>query len=108
MDAVLSWMKPIIYFSIFLTVLLQLLPNEKYKKYIRFFAGLLMIVLVLRPVLNLFGTEDLSEKIFSESFYQEQSEEIELDMGDLEDAASAYYESLLEENISENTDEAEK
>lgn len=102
MDVIFDWVKPIIYFSIFLTVLLQFLPNEKYKKYIHFFAGLLMIVLVMRPVLNLFGEEDFSKKVFSESFYQEQSEEIDLNLEDLENAASSYYEELIEENSVED------
>lgn len=103
MDTILNWVKPIIYFSIFITVMLQLLPGEKYTKYIRFFAGLLMIVLVMRPVLNLFGEGDFSEKIFNESFYQEQSAEIDLDIEEMEEQSQAYYEKLIEESLMEES-----
>lgn len=95
MDAILGWIKSIVYFSVFLTVLLQLLPNEKYKKYIRFFAGLLMMLLVLKPVFSLFDT-DVSKDVFSDEFYQEQSEEIELDMKELEEGGYHYYEQMFQ------------
>lgn len=101
METILNWIKPIIYFSIFITVMLHLLPGEKYTKYIRFFAGLLMIVLVMRPVLNLFGNGDFSEQIFSQDFYQEQSEEIALDIESMENNTAAYYESVIEESLKE-------
>lgn len=95
MDAILGWIKSIVYFSLFLTVLLQLLPNEKYKKYIRFFAGLLMMLLVLKPVFSFFDT-DISKDVFSDEFYQEQSEEIELDMKELEEGGYYYYEQMFQ------------
>lgn len=99
METILNWIKPIIYFSIFITVMIHLLPGEKYTKYIRFFAGLLMIVLVLRPVLNLFSNGDFSEQIFSQDFYQEQSEKIALDIGAMEENVTDYYETVIEESI---------
>ena len=104
MDIILNWVKPIIYFSIFITVMLQLLPGEKYTKYIRFFAGLLMIVLVIRPVLNLFEEGDFSEKIFDEAFYQEQTAEVELDLEEMEEHSRIYYEKLIEESLIEESE----
>ncbi len=104
MEIVLNWIRPIIYFSIFITVMLQLLPGEKYTKYIRFFAGLLMIVLVLGPVFRLFGEGDFSKKIFDEEFYKEQSKEITFDIEAMEENTTSYYKSVIEESLEGVTD----
>lgn len=101
MDVLLDWLKPIIYFSIFTTVLLQLLPGTKYKKYIQFFVGLLMIVLVMGPLLTLIGEEDISKKVFAKDFYQETTVDLEKEIKEWETQTSAYYEMVIEKGISE-------
>lgn len=70
-----EWIRPIIYFSIFSTILLQLLPTTNYKKYIRFFIGLLMILFVTEPLLDFFSGENMTEQIFNmmDSLYLENS-----------------------------------
>lgn len=105
MDAILDWVKPIIYFSIFITILMQILPGDKYKKYIRFFAGLLMIVLVMNPILNLFRQDDISAQIFSEEFFQDQEDAVGIEIEELEESANEYYEKIIEESMSEEAEE---
>lgn len=56
--AVKTWICSILVFSIFLTVFLQLLPGKQYEKYVRFFAGLIWILVVMQPVLQLFHLEN--------------------------------------------------
>lgn len=101
MELLINWIKPIIYFSIFITVMLQLLPADKYSKYIRFFAGLLMIVMVVGPVFRLFGAEELSLQRFTDDFLSEQSVNIDLDIGKLEGESEAYYEAWIAEQLEE-------
>ena len=40
MTELLEWVKRMIFLGIFLTILLQVLPNGTYRKYVRFFAGM--------------------------------------------------------------------
>lgn len=101
MDVVMDWVKPIIYFSIFITILMQILPGEKYKKYIRFFAGLLMIVLVMNPILNLLQQGNLSEEIFDEYLLQEQMDGIDFEIEELEKSTNEYYEKIIEESLTQ-------
>ena len=56
--AVKTWICSILVFSIFLTVFLQLLPGKQYEKYVRFFSGLIWILVVMQPVLQLFHLEN--------------------------------------------------
>ena len=104
MDVIYEWVRPIIYFSLFITILLQILPSDKYMKYIRFFVGLLMIVLVMSPLLNLFSKEDISEQIFDGEFYQEQEEKMDIDFEELERQSKVYYEKVIEESLAEESD----
>ena len=96
MDAILGWIKPILYFSIFITVMLQLLPTDKYTKYIRFFAGLLMIVLVISPVFRLLGGDEMS---MSNRIYQEYEEQYQVDFDTMEREAQTYYENIINETL---------
>ena len=50
MDQLFEWIRNITYYLIFITVAENLLPNKKYEKYLKFFAGMVLILLVLKPV----------------------------------------------------------
>ncbi|MDW2797161.1 stage III sporulation protein AF [Clostridium boliviensis] len=50
MEQLYQWIRNITYYLIFITVAENLLPNKKYEKYIKFFAGMVLILLVLKPV----------------------------------------------------------
>ncbi len=46
----LSWMKSLVMYLILSGVLINLAPEKNYRKYINFFSGLVVIILVARPV----------------------------------------------------------
>ena len=71
MQAVYGWVKNIIYFMIFLAVVNNLLADSKYEKYIRFFAGMVLILLVVSP---LTGKMRLDEQISSISLHNDASD----------------------------------
>ncbi|MDR2024201.1 MAG: stage III sporulation protein AF [Hungatella sp.] len=50
MEELFSWIRNITYYLIFITVVGNLLPNKKYEKYIKLFSGMVLILLVLKPV----------------------------------------------------------
>lgn len=58
LDMVYSWMKNIAFYLVIMTAVLEVLPGNTYKKYVRFFTGLVLILLVLSPVLKWTGTVD--------------------------------------------------
>jgi stage III sporulation protein AF len=47
-----------IYLMIFLTLLIQILPGGNYRKYVRFFAGLIFVISVLQPLMTRVLQED--------------------------------------------------
>lgn len=58
LDMVYSWMKNTAFYLVIMTAVLEVLPGNTYKKYVRFFTGLVLILLVLSPVLKWTGTVD--------------------------------------------------
>ena len=49
MKAVENWVRDIVFYMIFVTMVMNLLPDPKYEKYLRLFAGAVMILLAFGP-----------------------------------------------------------
>ena len=56
---VYRWMQNLAVYMILVTAFLQALPENSYRKYVRFFCGLLLTVLLAQPVLDLMGEAEL-------------------------------------------------
>lgn len=70
-----EWIRNITYYLIFMTVVANLLPNKKYEKYFRLFAGMVLILLVLKPFTGGLRLDDKLAYYFeSISFKKEASE----------------------------------
>lgn len=57
-EGIYEWLKDLAYYVILVTALFHMIPGEVYQKYIRFFTGLVMVVLLLSPILQLFQEQD--------------------------------------------------
>ena len=58
MEGIFSWMKGVAVFLIFSGFLLQLLPDEKYQKYVRFVIGLVLMLLISAPLFRMGNLEE--------------------------------------------------
>ena len=65
-----QWIQKIISMLLVMSAVLQVIPGKDYEKYIRFFCGLVLILLALSPVAALKGMK-------AEQFYQQYEKEIE-------------------------------
>lgn len=99
MEAVYGWVKNLVCFYIFITAVLHLLPKESYRKYVRFFTGLLLVILVLTPILSVVGDkENIYERIEQAGFFQEM-ENLKLDTAYLEASQQEFYQKEYEKAI---------
>lgn len=55
-EAIYGWIRNLAYTLLFFTMVLQLVPEGGYRKYIRYFLGLILIVTVISPVFSLFSS----------------------------------------------------
>lgn len=70
---------------IVMTMVIQVIPNTEYKKYIRFFTGLILVLLLATPVLSVFGMHTKFNSIYNDANYRQTIREIEESTKYLED-----------------------
>ncbi len=70
MERFTEWIRSLAFYLIFMTMLLNLLPDKKYEKYFRLFTGMLFILLVFRPFTNLTGLEEQIAGVFERITFQ--------------------------------------
>jgi len=79
-----DWMENIAFYLVIMVAVMQMIPKSSYQKYIRFFAGMILILMLVGPILKLFGMTELHN-----TEYQNAIREIE--------DASRYMEHIIRE-----------
>ncbi len=72
-----EWIRTLTYFFILVTAILQVLPDSGYRRYIRFFTGLVLVCLMLTPILHFFGQESPVLEFFQSKEYEQKMAELE-------------------------------
>ena len=74
-DTVYNWVKNLAFFAILSTAVLQMIPDQGFQKYVRFFTGLLMVSMLILPIFKVTGKENIFTDIYKSREYREQLEE---------------------------------
>ena len=72
-----EWIQDISIYLVLTAAVLYALPGAEYKKYIRFFTGMVLILMILTPVFRLLGMEDQVTNFYKSREYEEKISEIE-------------------------------
>lgn len=76
MQAILDMVRMIVVFYLLEQMVLQLIPGERYERYVRFYLGLLLVLLLLQPVFQIFRlSEQLDQKVFLQEREMEEMPE---------------------------------
>jgi len=97
----MDWIKQMICLVIFLTMVLQILPDQKFVKYIRFFAGLILVISLMNPLISLLREDGWEEEVFS---YINGQEMTDMDLSGMEEIQAEVYDeyaSRLTEDLAE-------
>lgn len=86
MDGILTWVQNIAYYLIFMSVVAALLPGKKYEKYIRFFAGMVLILLVLQPLTSGLNLDEKLKAYYDSFTFQQESGELKQQILGMEEA----------------------
>ena len=49
METIILWVKNLVFYLVFLTLVFHLLPSGKYEKYVQLYAGMVFILVAVRP-----------------------------------------------------------
>lgn len=90
-----GYVNQILCFLIFLSVLNQLLPNKSYQKYIRLFAGFVLITILLSPLISFDRLDETQIEHYLQSYLRD------VDLGDMEAEVERMQEKQEKEGIAE-------
>lgn len=79
-----DWVKSIVCCLCFMQIIEQLLPNGSYRKYVRFFCGLLLIILTISPFADVAGLSETFEKEWRMAALEESWDSMNLEQEGLE------------------------
>ena len=70
LNYVYDWIENIAFYLVIIVALIQMIPNDSYKKYVRCFAGLILILMLCGPIFKLLGASEYQsaeyEKVLNE------------------------------------------
>lgn len=101
-EQVYQWMKNLVFFYVIFQAILQLLPDLKYEKYVRFYMGLILILLMISPIFMIVGKGETLWESFSEFYKKEEVYRLSREAENLQEyylkmESEGWYEFQLEE-----------
>ena len=72
LEYIYEWIENIAVYLVLVVAVLHMVPNEEYKRYIRFFIGMILMLMLAGPILKIWGMCE-----FPKEEYQRQLKEIE-------------------------------
>ena len=74
---VYEWVQNLSFYLVISSAIIQVIPGEEYKKYLRFFTGIVMILLLMTPILKLTGTEQSFAALYHSPEYERKKGELQ-------------------------------
>lgn len=75
-----EWIKSFVGYVLIISVAMQMVPNTKYEQYIRLFAGFLLLVLLIQPILKIGSVDTYLEEQITEVIAEQERLEAEIVM----------------------------
>lgn len=72
-----EWAQDLSVYLILITAVFHALPDSGYKKYIRFFTGLVLVFMMAAPVLKILGSDGQVMNFYKSREYEKKIEEME-------------------------------
>lgn len=105
-QAVYQWVRNLAVYYIVLTALTHLMPNSQYGRYIRYFMGILLILILSSPLLNLLHLEERMNGLFHKEMLEEEFSQPLWGQMSGEEAAREYYLQAYERETAERIRES--
>ncbi len=77
MELIYNWILKLSFFAVLGSMILQMLPDHGFQKYVRFVLGLILTAMLVVPVLELFDKRTAFEEIYRNNAYKIQINELE-------------------------------
>lgn len=98
-----GWIQDIAFYTLLMVVVLHVLPEKNQRKYLQFFMGIVLMILVMSPFLSALGLDRQLDEIYARQTYDRELQEFLKK----QEAVEEEYQRRLEEKLYEARDEAE-
>lgn len=102
-ELLFGWIQDIAFYTLLMVVVLHVLPEKNQRKYLQFFMGIVLMILVMSPFLSIFGLERQLDENYARQTYDRELQ----DFLEKQEAIEEEYQRHLEEKLYEARDEAE-
>ena len=92
-DAIFSWIRSLVSYLILITMIENLLPDKKYEKYMRLFAGSVFLMLLLSPILEFADAKEQAAEAFSRLTLQNEARVLQRE---IEEADTVRIQNMME------------
>ncbi len=103
-EIVFGWLQDIAFYTLLMEVVLHVLPEQEQKKYLQFFMGIVLIILVISPALSAAGLDRQLDESYVRQTYDQELQEFQ----ERQKAIEEEYERRLEERVEEAAGELEE
>lgn len=93
MNMIYDWIRSLVSYMILMTVIMNLLPDKKYEKYLHLFTGTVFLLLVFRPITDITGAEERMAGTFERITFQTDAKMLKKE---IEDADGKRMDQLVE------------
>lgn len=80
MEFLYKWTQNLSFYMIIVTVVLQMVPSEEYRKYVRFFIGFVLVLMLTQPIMTLFQMKGEFEEFYRDA--KQKQEQLEREWND--------------------------
>lgn len=82
MNVLYEWIRSLVSYMILMTVIMNLLPDKKYEKYLHLFTGTVFLLLVFRPLADMTGVEERIAGAFERITFQTDAKILQKEIED--------------------------
>ena len=103
-ETIFGWIQDIAFYTLLMEVVLHVLPEQEQKKYLQFFMGIVLIILVISPALSAAGLDRQLDESYVRQTYDQELQEFQERQKEIEEE----YERRLVERVEEAAGELEE
>ena len=70
-----EWIRNMVFYQLLISIIINLIPSNAYLKYIRFFLGMLFIVIAIQPVFRVFKLTETIDSAYIQKMLEQELEE---------------------------------
>ncbi len=99
MDTIYNWIRNVVIYMILNAIIMNLLGNKSYKKYVSIVSGMILVLIIISPLMNYMDLEDTLDYYLQANDFSVETSEFKNDLNRMEEAQSDAIFAEYEEKI---------